>query len=601
MKKLIIFSLIIAITGITACKKILDRVDFGGVPSTAIWNDPGTANLYLNYLYTLAIPVWPSDEGAATLPTSIHNVSDDANGTANSVTAILNGTLTVDQISDFYTGASGAYFKIRAINSMLTSIDGGTISDSIKNVMKAQAYYLRAYCYFQLVKLYGGVPYLTYPQDWISDNLLVPRNSTSQCVDSMVADLNHCSVLPANWTTVGDVGRITRGAALALKGKILLYWASPQFNPTNDASRWQRALTANKNAYDTLTLDGYALYSNFSRIFIDAYNATDREPILFRSYNGTTTSGLYNSYDNVTRPYSQTSGSGGKTNNPTWNLVKAFPMKDGKTPGDPTSAYSYTDTTFWKNRDPRFYATIVYNGAVWGLGSTAGRKQWMYPGITDDKSAPTTSGFYCRKNIDSSVTSTNTQYGKTAWVEMRFAEVMLNYAECANAMGDQVTASNMIGLIRKRAGIAAGTDGSYGIGTSLSQAQMQIALNLERRIEFAFEGKRYDDLRRTKTFDQLNGTYRNQLVIALRPGVTVATLEAAYNGGKIRDTINVDNSAAKYFAYSIAPITAELPINFLPAYYAYGIPSTNILKDPNLAQTLNWTYSGAAGTFDPTK
>ncbi|KAI9453509.1 RagB/SusD domain-containing protein [Russula earlei] len=601
MKKLIIFSIIIAITGVTACKKILDRVDFSGVPSTAIWNDPNTANLYLNYLYTISIPVWPSDEGVATLPTSIHNVSDDANGTANSVTAILNGTLTVDQISDFYTGASGAYFKIRQINTLLSSIDGGSISDSLKNVMKAQAYFLRAYNYFQLVKLYGGVPYITFPQDWLADNLLVSRNSTSQCVDSMVADLNHCSVLPANWTTVGDVGRITRGAALAMKGRILLYWASPQFNPTNDMSRWQRALTANKNAYDTLTLDGYGLYANFSRIFIDAYNTTDKEPILFRSYNGTTTTGLYNSYDNVTRPYSQTSGSGGKTNNPTWNLVKAFPMKDGKIPGDPTSAYSYTDTTFWKNRDPRFYATIVYNGAVWGLGSTPGRKQWMYPGITEDKSAPTTTGFYSRKNIDSTVTSTNTQYGKTAWVELRFAEVMLNYAECANAMSDPTTPGTMIGLIRKRAGIPAGADGSYGIGTSLSTGQMQLAINLERRIEFAFEGKRYDDLRRTKTFDQLNGTFRNQLVIALRPGVTVATLEAAYNGGKIRDTINVDNSAAKYFAYSIAPITAELAINFLPAYYAYGIPSSNILKDPNMAQTVNWTYAGGAGTFDPTK
>lgn len=599
MKKIILYSSLLLVIGIGSCSKILDRVDINGVSNQVVWNDEGVATLYLNNLYNLVMPVWPLDESAATLPTPIHNISDDANGTSNNSGNILNGTLTVDQVTDFYTGASGAYAKIRNINIMLTNIDTGSLAVEVKDKLKAQAYFLRAFVYFQLVKIYGGVPYITSPQDWLTDSLLVTRNKTSECVDLMLADLDHCSVLPGAWTAAADYGRITRGAALALKGKILLYWASPQFNPGNDASRWERAYQVNRHAYDTLTLDGYALYPTFSRIFIDAYKTTDKEPILFRSYNGTTVSGLYNNYDAYTRPYSQSSTAGGKTNNPTWNLVQAFPMKDGKAITDLTSTYVYDTLRYWRNRDPRFYATIVYNGAVYGLGTTSGRKQWTYTGITDDKSSPTTTGFYARKNIDTTVTALNVVNGKTAWVEMRLAEVMLNLAECANATNRQSEAYDMMVAIRKRAGIDAG-GGQYGLAASMTTADMATAILNERRVEFAFEGKRYDDLRRTRTFDLLNGSFRNQLAIAPKSPYTVATLEKALpGGGKARDTINIEDTAQlnKYFKFQVIPITSELAINFLSNYYIYGIPTTNITKDPNMRQTMGW----GAGDFDATK
>lgn len=606
MKKILAYILILTLIVLASCKKILDRVDFGGLSDNQVWNDSAVANTYLSTLYSLVIPVWPSDEGSTTLPTPIHNISDDANGTSNSSTAILYGTLTVDQITDFYTGTSGVYYKIRQINTLLSGIDSGTLGTDTKNRIKAQAYFLRAYCYYDLIKFYGGVPYIKVAQNVLTDSLNVARDATSTCISNMIEDLAHCSVLPSQWTATADYGRITRGAALALKGRILLLWASPQFNTANDATRWENAYQANKNAYDTLILDGYALYSNFSRIFLDAYNsAIDKEPILFRSYNGSTTSGLYNSYDNVTRPFTQSSGSGGKTNNPTWNLVQAFPMQDGKAITDITSSYKYYDSLFWKNRDPRFYSTIVYNGAVYGLSSTSGRKEWTYTGILKEDgqsvSSATTTGFYCRKNIDTSITvaSQNVPYGKTAWIEMRLAEVMLNLAECANATSRQTEAYTMMVAIRKRAGLDAGTSSLYGLSSSMTTAQMETAILLERRIEFAFEGKRYDDLRRTRTFDALNGTYRNQLVVTPRSPYTVATLEANVPGTTtlVRDTINIEKEFNKYFSVAVKPITSDQAINFLTNYYIYGIPTTNISKDPNLIQTLGW----GSGTFDGTK
>ncbi|TDX01379.1 RagB/SusD family nutrient uptake outer membrane protein [Dinghuibacter silviterrae] len=599
MKKYLLYIvLLVCFAAPISCKKILNKVDFNGVPNAEVWSSASTANLYLNGLYNIIMPYWPCDWGNSTLPIAMHNTSDDQNG---GNTSILQGTLTVDQVTDFYTSnTNSVYPYIRRINILFANIDNYGLDSNTTAPIKAQAYFLRAFAYFQLVKLYGGVPYITKPQDWITDSLNVYRNSTSQCVDSMLADLNHCTVLPSSWTGA-DFGRITSVAALALKARILLYWASPQFNPTGDMTRWQQAYTANEAAYDSLVNAGYGLYTNFSRIALDAISTTsDREPILFRSFNGSNVAGLYNGYDNVTRPYSQGTGSGGTTNNPTWNLVTAFPMADGEPITASSAKYPYNQQFYWQNRDPRFYATIVYNGAVWGLSGTAGRKQWMYPNMTDDKGHITSTGFYCRKNIDTTVQAAVANLGKTTWVELRMGEVMLNLAECANMVGNQSEAITLLTAIRKRAGIVAGTN--YGIPSGLTAAQMETFILNERRVELAFEGKRYDDLRRTRTFDQLNGSYRDQLVITLKKGVTVSLLETlnTLTNTRLRDTIDVNYDTA-YFSYNVAPITNDLPINFLTTYYAYGIPSSDIGKDLNLQQTLGWTYGGAAGTFDPTK
>jgi hypothetical protein len=198
---------------------------------------------------------------------------------------------------------------------------------------------------------------------------------------------------------------------------------------------------------------------------------------------------------------------------------------------------------------------------------------------------------------------------------MRFAEVMLNYAECANATGDQATAYTMLTQIRKRAGISANSDNLYGLTAGMTQADMETAILNERRIEFAFEDKRYDDLRRTRTFDQLNGQTRMGFFIVPRAPYFSSTKASDANkpnnierylsgstGPKVRDTINIEGPAYQvYFRDSLAPIVNEKPINFQTTYYAYGIPSTNISKQPALQQTLGWMFAGAAGTFDPTK
>lgn len=603
MKKLLIyiFGVLTVIAGNSCTKNILEKVNLNGLPGQEVWADSTQAVLYLNALYNVVMPVWPCNENTtSTFPSSFHNTSDESNG-GNST--LLQGKLTSESVTDFYaSGTAGAYPYMRRINMLFANIDKYGLKPSQTAIIKAQAYFLRAYVYFDLLKLYGGIPYITKPEDWLTDTLNLPRNSTSQCIDSILSDLSHCSVLPAQWTGA-DFGRITRGAALAFKSRVLLTWASPQFNPNNDMSRWQAALTAAQNAYDTCTMDGYALYSKFSRINMDVAVATDKEPILFRAFNGTNVSGQYEGYDGVTRPYSMSAGSGGTTNNPTWNLVQAFPMADGQPIGNSSAQYPYDSVYYWHNRDPRFYSTIVYNGAVYGLASTPARHQWMYQGITADKGHVTNTGFYCRKNIDTTISNVNSQYGKTFWVELRFAEVVMNLAECANMTGNTALCNQMLSMIRKRAGIING-DGNYGIPQSVSTDSMENFIVNERQVEFAFEGKRYDDLRRTRSFDKLNGSYRMQLVLSFKSSYKSTDFEKvnSVTGLAPIDTIDVDGpDYTKYFDHTIIPITNDPQINFLTTYYAYAIPSTNISKDPNMQQTIGWLFAGAAGTFDPTK
>lgn len=600
MKKSILYiSLLVFLS--SCVKEVLDKKDLTGVGPEA-WDVESTADLYLNRSYSVIMPNWPANAGQ-TLPFALHNTTDDYSTTGS--TAILFGTLGIDMINDFAPSATsntGTWYNVRRLNILLQGVSAGKLPETVKTRIKAEAYFLRAYIYFNLVKLYGGVPIVTKPQDWQNDELLVPRNKTSECIEFICNDLDSAALAPAalqaNYSaSSGNRGRITQAAALAFKGRVLLHWASAQFNPNNDAARWQRAYDANKKAFDVLTAQGYALHPTFSAVLTDESNA-NKEVIILRSYDGSTVSGNFNSYEGQARPSSE----GGSTGyNPTWNLVKAFPMKNGKAITEAGSGYD--SVYYWRNRDPRFDATIVYNGSIWGLSGVATRKQWTFTGTTSETTISPT-GFYARKGVNTATLRANAANGGTDWIEMRFAEVMLNLAECANAIGGKDEAYAMMTAIRKRAGIDAGTDNLYGLKQGMSQADMFTAIINERRVEFAFEGKRYDDLRRTKLWTTLNGTYRQKLTLTVKsPYVATASTTTANNlngfvsGGTtyLRDTINLNtDSYAKIFTPTVSNLEST-PINFKDEYYFYAIPTSNITRNPNMKQTNKW----GAGGFDP--
>jgi hypothetical protein len=386
------------------------------------------------------------------------------------------------------------------------------------------------------------------------------------------------TLLPVIRAASGDNdGHLHRGTAMALKGRILLYYASPQFNRTGDLTRWQNAYDANRAARDSLVSWGFGLYPDFAGLwFVDM----NKEAIFVRRYQYPFST---HTWAAATRPLSESQGSSG-ANRPTWEMVQAFPMRSGRPITDPTAGY---DTLyFWKDRDPRFSAMIAYNGALWELSGKKGRRQWTYNGAESNN--PTPSGFYTRKAVDPAATPFEAFNGHTQWIEIRFAEVLLNLAEAANAIGNTQEAYDQLIAIRTRAGIDPGA-GLYGLDPGMSGAQMQDAIMLERQIELAYEAKRSWDLRRNMLFESLlNGKKRHGLLITLNP-------DSAALFASIRDTADLDSRYAGFFTHQVIDLDRTFSINWHPEYYFYAIPKEHIDLNPELQQTMGWPN----GTFDP--
>lgn len=588
-----------------ACKKnIFDKKDLQGI-DPAIWDSESTTNLYINKTYDIVMPNWPSTS-------SLHNTSDETN---NGSTVLLYGQLTDNSVTDIASNntstTNNQYYSIRRINLAIQGIEEGKLPADVKAKLKGQMYFFRAYIYFNLVKLYGGVPLVLKSQDIANDELDIPRSKTSECIKQIVQDLDSCYGLPKTWSLSTDGGRISKAAALALKGKVLMYWASPQFNPGNDLARWETAYTACKAAYDSCTSFGYGLLSNFANIFIDE-SGSNKERIMWRTYDNITINpGRGTNVENIVRPVSETTGGGGSYQ-PTWNLVQAFVMKDGLPITASSATYPYSSTLFWKDRDPRFDATIAYNGVVWPLSGKSGRRQWNYLSVLEDKSNESKTGFYCRKISNPNITASAALYNSNSgggsgmdWIEMRFAEVLVNLAECANETGRMTESKDMIRLLRQRAGIVVGSS-DYGLGVVASAVDMRKLILNERMVEFAMEGKRYDDLRRTRTFHTLTGSVRQGFRWTVKAPYTLGTgtdvtkiyLEQTNAlGFKPRDTANLNNPVVynAMFTTSIYPLDTSTPINFPTTYYFYPLPTGFRSSSIAIEQTIGWP----GGTFDP--
>jgi hypothetical protein len=602
MKNNIINKLVLLLTLsmiLLSCQKdIFDKRDLSGL-DPAIWDTESATNLYINKTYDLVMPNWP-------VAGALHNTSDESNG---ATTALLYGQLTEASVPDIASNNTGSgnnqYFTIRRINLAIQGIETSTLAADVKAKLKGQMYFFRAYMYFNLIKLYGGVPLVLKSQDINTDVLDVPRAKTSECVKQIVADLDSCYGLPYTWPVNSDGGRISRMAALALKGKVLMYWASPQFNPNNDLTRWETAYTACKDAYDKGLANGYDLIANYANIFIDE-SASNKERIMWRTYDAITTNpGRGTNIENALRPFSESSAGGGSYQ-PTWNLVQAYTLKDGvPITSAASSSFTYDQSIFYVNRDPRLEASIAYNGNVWPLSGKTGRRQWNYVGVTEDVSKQTSTGFYIKRISNPSITAVGAAYNSNTgggsgmdWIELRFAEVLLNLAECANATNRMSEAKTLLIKLRTRAGIVAGTK-NYGLDLATTIPQLATVILNERQVEFAMEGKRYDDLRRTRTFHLLTGTVRQGYRWAPKSPNTVATLEALVPSTsiKVRDNIDVTNATQvnSYFTPSIISLDTAQPISFPTNYYFYPLPAGFLTSSVKIEQTLGWS----GGTFDP--
>ena len=598
-----ILSVLLGLIFFTSCKKVFEVEHAGGkLTPEQQWGNPDFIKGYVNNFYGI-LPTWNRDE----------NISGEA--AVNPLDGFLKGT---NNSQSGYPDRVWDYSSVRSINNFFENIEKGksVLSDDDYKSLKGQAYFFRAYLYYRMVKVLGGVPIITSVQDPTADmnTLLVKRNTSLECFDFISKQLDSAiNLLPATWGS-GDIGRITKGAAMAVKGEMLLLKASPLFCKTINAGYWTDAYTSLLAAKTELDADGYGLYTDNTLKTNENmwYNKEDaaKEMVLFVRYHYPEKT---NGFQQGQRPLTETSGLAWVCQ-PTWEMVKAYPMKNGMDISDPNSGYD--PTQFWKNRDPRFYTAIVYNGARYDFADVKPRVEWIFNGIgdLDGYKSPgfNGTGFYCRKEIDTTLGATVWNHQAFDWPIIRYAEVLLNLAEAANETGHSDDAKNLIIQIRQRAHVDAGS-GNYGLDP-LVGSDYQTTLNAimkERQIEFAYEGKRFWDLRRRRMFSVLNnygtlhayGPYFNSSVASSQYGIDVTQSNSGIafqlSNLLVNPSPNFDSDAylKAITNYVMEPIdnSATNQISIPDSYYFGPIDPQYILQNKNLEQNIGWDN----GTFNP--
>ncbi|MDR0892499.1 MAG: RagB/SusD family nutrient uptake outer membrane protein, partial [Mediterranea sp.] len=374
-----------------------------------------------------------------------------------------------------------------------------------------------------------------------------------------------------------------------------------------DNAYWAEAYTAAKEAYDFAKAHGSALTASYDNIFL----VEGGPEVLFaviNSYPSKT-----GSWDWYLRPQSLSTGQ--IQRGPTWDMIKSFPMADGKTWDDPTGKYYVSSEallmqSFWKNRDPRFYSSVTCPGQLYPVaGRDASFRIYTALGLADDADAYGTNphsggavstkndsygGFFVRKAIDFSLTPDQSDEYSIDCVKMRFAELMFIYAEAANENGHSDVAVQMLKEIRQRAGLEAGDDGNYGLPANPTRDQIRDLILAERNTELCFEGFRFWDLRRTRHLDKLYGLQKFGLEsIAINADGSEMDINDAKAKAKAFE-LTPDNFK---YVKQMCPYTPSAENTFVvnESFYFFPIQQTLLDENPNLEQNNTW-----GGTFDPT-
>lgn len=470
----------------------------------------------------------------------------------------VDGTWSANRTVDDVWGSY--YSAIRSANLYLKESKGQTFddwifSDKYKDMIKDftnfeyEVRFLRAFYYFELIKRYRNVPLILEVLTPDQANAVNP--STFENIAAFI--IKECTelatLLPINYQSTVDkeTGRVTRGAALALKSRVTLYLASPLFSQNNQ-ELWKNAASAAYEIIGASSELGYKL-DNFANLFGPANNKSP-EVILARPVGET------GDFEKANFPMGV---EGGKTSTcPTQNLVDAFEMTDG-------TAFDWNNPAMkaapYANRDPRLAMTIVYNDMVW----PADKKVEIWEGGANGLplTNATTTGYYLKKYVNNDISfvsgSTITEKHHN-WILFRYAEVLLNYAEAmVNAFDDPdykdakfpMSAREAVNTVRTRSGV-----NMPALGTGITKDDFVKRLKNERRVELAFEGHRFWDLRRWQDLSKSDKIY----------GVKIEKTDSGFDYSK--------------FLYESRTITDNL--------YFYPISNTEKYKNPNLGQNPGW-------------
>ncbi len=541
---------------LSSCNGFLDREEDSFIDKTATFDSYNRTKQYLTYAYTLL----PDGLNRFSREAMLASATDDAEFAIESaeIQQFNNGSWNAlnnpdDVWNRYYSGISKCCTLLENtdhVNLDISRLDPDKqveYANSLKDIRmwRAEARFLRAYFHFELLKRYGPIPIVTSTLSINGNYENTPRPTMKEVVDFIAkeCDIAADTLELTPWRNVNDAfGRATKGAALALKSRLLLYAASPLYvdfgdtNETNkptDVALWKSAADAAKAVID---LNQYELASSYADLFKNDFQ--NKEYIFVRRYAANS------DFEKSNFPVSF-GGQGGT--NPSQNLVDDYEMLDG-TPfdwNDPAKAAQP-----FENRDARLGGTILMNMAPF-----KGKKVATYPEGADATPNPnaTKTGYYLRKFLNEDV---NIQTGGSSSGHVvplfRLAEIYLNYAEALNECDPtNPDIALYLNKVRNRA--------SLPNVSALSQEQMRAVIQHERRVELAFEEHRSWDVRRWK--------------------IASSTLGAPLMGVQIE--------RKPLGGYTYMPVKVEQRV-FQPKMYWYPIPQSEVLKLKQWKQNKGW-------------
>lgn len=568
----IILIIIILLGSVTSCKKYLDVVPDNVATLENAFAMRNTAETYLFTCYSYL----PSEASSYTNPGFVAGDENWFNSPSSTIpatgTAISRSNQNVvDPSLNFWDGAQGgeALFRgIRDCNIFLENIGKVPDMDQYEiDQWSAEVKFLKAYYHFWLLRMYGPIPLIkeNLPVTASREELEVERKPVDECYDYIVALIDSAIVnLPTvNNSEISEMGRITQPIALAMKAKILVYAASPLFNgnpdysdftdkkgthlfnTVNDPLKWEKAVIACKEAIDACVATGHKLYYYNQSVTQYTVSAATRTQMNIRNsvcekWNKEIIWGNTNSIagsiqsECTPRGLNPTTIAVGTAGNfgPPFKVVENFYSKNGvpinedktwdyanryelRTAVDSNKYHlipGYTTAILNFDREPRFYADLAFDGAIWygqgrydeissftvmsKLGQAQSRvTQWNY----------TATGYQTKKLVHyNSVMTTSYQISGYPWPSIRLADLYLLYAEALNEFNENPVGEvyDYLNLVRERAGLKTVQESWYAYSTNpgkyLTKEGLRQIIHQERTIELAFEGHRFWDLLRWK-------------------------------------------------------------------------------------------------------
>ncbi|HLN73403.1 MAG TPA: RagB/SusD family nutrient uptake outer membrane protein [Prolixibacteraceae bacterium] len=401
------------------------------------------------------------------------------------------------------------YTAIRKANLFLKNAERIPFPDSkTKDQMMGEVYFLRAFYFNEMLKRFGGMPIMTEKDLFVpGDNLMRPRDSYRDCFAFIMGDLNKAiSSLPVSLNT-NEYGRATKGAAMALKARVLLYAASPLFSQKtglwgmggsvddwmdkDGKTWWLKAAEAAKAVIDLKDETGapaYELYQtnasnkadDYEKLFFKRREQGNRE-IIFYKHEAPV--GFNSNEINVWMPSGDFGGAGAVQ--PTQAFVNLFEMSNGKYIDEAGSNYDPANP--YANRDPRFYKTIIYHGSTWqGVKMDLSTSTLQFPAGTF------LTGYFVRKYVPEEIKKASSTTAYHNWIFFRLAEMYLNYAEAMNEVdGPTAAVREAVNTVRARSGVV-----ELPVELTSDKKSMRQRIQRERAIELSFEEHRWWDARR---------------------------------------------------------------------------------------------------------